>query len=108
MTFFIETSPSALPAPGQRSRAVRAAASAARDAAELAELLDMLGLDAREARDARDARAVKKGTTTFAGHASGDDHGGVRSVGEPAVPHVSGQHRLTIAELHALVATVSP
>jgi hypothetical protein len=90
MTFFIETYPSAVPTPEQRFRAVRVAASAARDATDLAELLDMLGLDAKE-------------STTFDGPASSD----VPSVGEPAVPPVDGHHRLTIAELHALVATVS-
>ncbi|MFD2419884.1 hypothetical protein [Amycolatopsis pigmentata] len=86
MTSFVETYPSATPTPVQRSRAVRVVASAARDAADLAELLDMLGLDAKE------------GTGTL---------GEVPAVGEAAVPQVSGQHRLTIAELHALVATVS-
>jgi hypothetical protein len=81
MTASIATQPAPLPTSEQRSRAVRTVAAAARDAADLAELLDMLGLQAREAREP--------------------------VVFEPPVPHVRGNHRLTIAELDALVAAVA-
>lgn len=91
MTSFIETSARAVVAPVQRSRAVRVVASAARDAADLAELLDMLGLDAQEARPAPSLDA------------SGEEP----ILPEPMVPNVRGNHRLTISELHALVATAS-
>lgn len=82
MTASIETQPTSLSPFEQRSRAVRTVAAAAHDAADLAELLDMLGLDAKESRE--------------------------QVLPQSPIPHFRGHHRLTIAELDALVAAVSP